>query len=168
MFFQKYSNFAGDIIALTGKPVNDPKVANPVICNQGNRKLMENENINKADKDVLNRMAQCLQKLKHKKSSANNIVIIPNCNIVKSKKPKKDTPASIEKSNFCVRHANSMRKKSRIPAKTTVSRTMDCLMDGNQTCFNDLAQFLANIMAAGIKLWAIPLLKISVSSTPPK
>ncbi|EFP04070.1 hypothetical protein CRE_27608 [Caenorhabditis remanei] len=33
-----------DVVALTGKPVNDPKVANPVICNQGDRRLMENEN----------------------------------------------------------------------------------------------------------------------------
>ncbi|KAF1746667.1 hypothetical protein GCK72_023124 [Caenorhabditis remanei] len=50
-----------DVVALTGKPVNDPKVADPVICNQGDRRLMENENINKADKDVLNRIAHSLQ-----------------------------------------------------------------------------------------------------------
>ncbi|KAF1768355.1 hypothetical protein GCK72_000167 [Caenorhabditis remanei] len=69
----QWAESRGEIIALTGKPVNDPKVANPVICNQGNRKLMENENLNKADKDALNRVAQCL----HFSSGSNNTCDYP-------------------------------------------------------------------------------------------
>ncbi|KAF1768353.1 hypothetical protein GCK72_000165 [Caenorhabditis remanei] len=91
--------FAGDIIALTGKLVNDPKVANPVICNQGNRKLMENENINKADKDVLNHLAQCL----HFSSGSNNIVIkfqLLHCEVQETQRRNACLYRKVQKSAF--------------------------------------------------------------------